>query len=87
MLVEELLEKIVGEDNVSRHFFRFMQYVQKLQRLKMYVTTVDGESTITDVKAFVENLKRYIDKHEIKAQKIVDGVRTLWAGDDVILRD
>lgn len=87
MLVEELLEKIVGEDNVSRHFFRFMQYVNKLPRLKLYVTTVDGESTITNTEAFIENLKRYVDRREIKAQKIVDGVRTLWAGDDAILRD
>lgn len=87
MLVEELLEKIVGEGNVSCHFFRFMQYVQKLPRLKMYVASIDGEATITDVGAFVENLKRYVDRHEIKAQKIVDGVRTLWVGNDVILRD
>jgi hypothetical protein len=86
MLVEDLLAKIVGGENVSRHFFRFMQCVQKLPRLRMYVTTVDGESTITNVSAFVENLKRYVDRKEIKAPKIVEGVRTLRVG-DAILRD
>jgi hypothetical protein len=77
MLVDELLAKIVGGENVSRHFFRFMQYVNKLPRLKMYVSTQDGEAVITNVYAFVENLKRYINLREIKAPKIVAGVRTL----------
>lgn len=86
MLVEELLAKIVGGDNVSRHLFRFLGYVQKLPRLRVYVTSVDGEPTITDVKAFYTNLKRYVNRQEIKAQKIVDGVKVLGV-DDVISRN
>lgn len=83
MLVEELLAKIVGDDNVSRHIFRFLGYIQKLPRLRIHVTSVDGEPTITDVKAFYTNLKKYVNRQEIKAQKIIDGVKALEV-DDVI---
>lgn len=77
MMVEELLGRIVGDDNVSRHYFKFMCYIQKLPRLRIYVTVADGEALITDVNAFVENLKRYVDHRDIKAPKIVEGVKEL----------
>lgn len=77
MLVEELLEKMVGKGNVSRHYFRFMRHVNKLPRLKLYVTAVNGESTITNAEGFIRNLKRYVDRREIKARKIVEGVKML----------
>ena len=72
--LEELLERIVGEDKVSAYSFKFHTIVWRSPVLKAYVENVDGETFVTNETAFILRLKNEVRKKRITAPALVRGI-------------
>lgn len=77
VLLEDILERIVGYDNVPSKSFTFHKYVYKLSALRMYTEVRDGETIITDEAKFIEALKRMERTDRITAASLREGIKCL----------
>lgn len=77
VLLEDILERIVGDENVSSRSFMFHKYVYRLAPLRLYTEVRDGETVVTDEAAFIDALKRMDATGRISAPSLRKGIKCL----------
>jgi hypothetical protein len=75
--LEDILERIVGDDNVSSRSFIFHKHVYKLPALRVHTEIVDGETLITNEAAFIDALKRMEYTGRITTPSLRAGIKCL----------
>jgi hypothetical protein len=77
VLLEDILERIVGDENVSSRSFLFHKYVYRLEPLRIHTEVKDGETVITDEAAFIDALKHMDAEGRISAPSLRKGIKCL----------
>lgn len=77
ILLEDILERIVGYDDVPSRSFTFHKYVYKTPALRMYTEVRNGETVITDEAKFIDVLKRMEHTGQISAPSLRKGIKCL----------
>lgn len=75
--LDNILERIVGYDNVPSRSFIFHKYVYKLAALRIHTEILDGQTIVTDEAKFIDALKRMEYTGQISAPSLREGIKCL----------
>jgi len=77
ILLESILGRIVGGENVPSRSFLFHKYVYRLVPLRIHTEVRDGETVVTNEAAFIKALKLMDDTGRISAPSLRKGIKCL----------
>lgn len=74
ILLEDILEEIVGADTALTKSFIFHKHVYRLPRLRSYTEVREGETVVTNKTTFIQNLKLSVLNNEISTPSLKYGI-------------